>query len=116
MGDYTLIDKELFMLRTFIEALGYEKQDSGIWRINISYLMPEKTYEDFAIIDEENLKSMTLNDAMLCVIDTKRAKEAELEFKIKFDIEMPEMETQIIDDSVQSFVKFHKSADCPNCL
>jgi hypothetical protein len=116
MGEYTLTDKELFMLRTFIEALGYENKDNGIWKLHFTYNMPENTYEDSAILDEEDLKSMTLNDAMLRAMDTKRSKETELEFKMKYDMEMPLVKTVDLDDSVKDFVSANKSADCPNCL
>ena len=113
--EYTLVDKELFMFRTFIEALGYEKQNNGIWKINFNYNMPEQTYEDYATIDEEELKAMTINDAMLCAIDTKRAKEAELEFKMKYDIETPKQEIAM-DESIKSFIQPNRQVDCPNCL
>lgn len=116
MGEYTLTDKELFMLRTFIEALGYENKDNGIWKLHFTYNMPENTYEDSAILDEEDLKSMTLNDAMLRAMDSKRAKETELEFKMKYDMEMPLTQIVDLDDSVKDFVSANRSADCPNCL
>ena len=116
MGEYTLTDKELFMLRTFIEALGYENKDNGIWKLHFTYNMPEKTYEDSAILDEEDLKSMTLNDAMLRAMDSKRSKETELEFKMKYDTEMPLTKTVDLDDSVKDFISANRNADCPNCL
>lgn len=116
MGEYTLTEKELFMLRTFIEALGYENKDNGIWKLHFTYNMPENTYEDSAILDEEDLKSMTLNDAMLRAMDSKRSKETELEFKMKYDTEMPLTKTVDLDDSVKDFISANRNADCPNCL
>ena len=116
MGEYTLTEKELFMLRTFIEALGYKNIQEGLWKIHFTYNMPEKTYEDSAIIDEEDLKSMTFNDAMLRAMDSKRSKETELEFKMKYDMEMPLVKTVDLDDSVKDFISANRSADCPNCL
>lgn len=94
-------DENMNTLRTFIEALGYEKKDNGIWKLKFEYKMPSKTYEDSAILDETDLKTMTLNDAMLRAMDIKRSKETELEFKIKYDTE-----------SVNSFVE---QFDCPTC-
>lgn len=94
-------DENMNTLHTFIEALGYEKKENGIWKFKFEYKMPSNTYEDSAILDEEDLKSMTLNDAMLRAMDTKRSKETELEFKMKYDIE-----------SVNNFVE---QFDCPTC-
>lgn len=94
-------DENMNTLRTFIEALGYEKKDNGIWKLKFEYKMPSKIYEDSAILDEEDLKNMTLNDAMLRAMDTKRSKETELEFKMKYDTE-----------SVNTFVE---QFDCPTC-
>lgn len=94
-------DENMNTLRTFIEALGYEKKDNGIWKFKFEYKMPSKTYEDSAILDEADLKNMTLNDAMLRAMDTKRSKETELEFKMKYDTE-----------SVNNFVE---QFDCPTC-
>ena len=116
MGEYTLTEKELFMLRTFIEALGYKNIQEGLWKIHFTYNMPEKTYEDSVIIDEEDLKPMTFNDAMLRAMDSKRSKETELEFKMKYDTEMPLAKTVDLDDSVKDFISINRSADCPNCL
>lgn len=94
-------DENMNTLRTFIEALGYEKKDNGIWKLKFEYKMPSKTYEDSVMLDEADLKNMTLNDAMLRAMDTKRSKETELEFKMKYDTE-----------SVNSFVE---QFDCPTC-
>lgn len=94
-------DENMNTLRTFIEALGYEKKDNSIWKLKFEYKMPSKTYEDSAILDEEDLKNMTLNDAMLRAMDTKRSKETELEFKMKYD-------TESVDSFVEQF-------DCPTC-
>lgn len=94
-------EENINTLRNFIEAVGYIKKDNGVWEFPLSYKMQAKEYNDSAIIDEEDLKEMTLNDAMLRVMDAKRSKEAELEFQMKYDTE-----------SVNAFVE---QFECPTC-
>ena len=94
-------DEDIKTVRTFLDALGYEKRDNGIWKYTKTYKMPAKTYSEPVLLDELDLKDMSLNDALLFVIDTKRTLETKLEFKMKYDIEY-------VGDFVSQF-------DCPTC-
>lgn len=104
LGEQKLTEENIKTLHNFIEALGYKQTENNTWELTIKYITESEGYCDKVILEEEKLKEMTLNDAMLFAINSKQEKEMQLEFQMKYEME-----------DIKNFLK-NNNTDCPNCL
>lgn len=100
MEGQLMTDENKKLVKEFAEANGYTYKDNKYIQ-EFSMKLHGKDYNFTSEIEESKLQDMTINDAFLCIIDSKNSASTELAFKMK--------------DDLLNINEFISKFDCPTC-